>query len=116
MTAARFSPAVRRDLLAAMKWIAKDNPAAARALQSNVAKVAVTIGEHPYADSLRPEVVAAPFRCISPIGFPYVIVYHADHRPPVIARIFWRTGTDKDVDGAPSRTMTRRDAIAALPK
>ncbi len=87
MTAARLSPAARRDLLAAMKWITKDNPAAARALQQVVAKTAITIGEHPYAGSLRPDIVAAPFRCISLIGFPYVIVYHADRRPPLIARI-----------------------------
>ena len=87
MTAARISPAARRDLLSAMKWIAKDNPAAARALQINVAKVAITIGEHPYAGNLRPDIVQAPYRCLSLIGFPYVIVYHADRRPPVIARI-----------------------------
>ena len=87
MTAARLSPAARRDLLVAMKWITKDNPAAARALRQDVAKVAITIGEHPYAGSLRPEIVQAPFRCMPLTGFPYVIVYHADRRPPVIARI-----------------------------
>jgi len=73
--------------LAALKWITKDNPAAARALQRDVAKVAVTIGEHPDAGSHRPEIVHAPFRLISLVGFPCAIVYHADRRPPVIARI-----------------------------
>ncbi len=87
MTAARLSKAARQDLLDATKWITKDNPAAARALRHGVAKVAITIGDYPYAGSLRPEIVLAPFRCMLVSGFPYVVVYDAERRPPVIARI-----------------------------
>ena len=87
MMIARLSPAARRDLLDATIWITKDNPAAARALRDCVVRAALTIGEHPVAGSLRLEIVKAPFRCMQLAGFPYVIVYQADRRPPVIARI-----------------------------
>ncbi len=87
MTAARLSPAARWDLLDATNWITKDNPAAARALRDGLAKAALTIGEHPEAGPLRLEIVNALFRCMALVGFPYVIVYQADRRPPVIARI-----------------------------
>jgi toxin ParE1/3/4 len=87
MIAAALSPAARRDLLEAANWIAKDNPSAARALRRSVAKAAITIAEHPAAGSPRPDIVPLPFRCMVLTGFPYVVVYHADRTPPVIARI-----------------------------
>jgi toxin ParE1/3/4 len=87
MTAASLSAADRRDLLEATRWIAEDNLSAARALRRSVVRAAMTIGEHPEIGSFRPEIVHAPFRCMPLVGFPYVVIYHADRRPPVIARI-----------------------------
>jgi toxin ParE1/3/4 len=87
MTDASLSSAARQDLLEAMRWITKDNAKAARALRHSVSKAAITIGEHPLAGRLRPEIVQAPYRCLSLTGFPYVIVYHADRRPALIVRI-----------------------------
>ncbi|WP_428541250.1 type II toxin-antitoxin system RelE/ParE family toxin [Rhodopila sp.] len=87
MTPATLSPMANRDLEAATRWIAKDNPAAARALRSIVARTAITIGEHPNVGSQRPDIVPPPFRIIPLRGFPYIIVYHSDRRPPVIARL-----------------------------
>jgi toxin ParE1/3/4 len=84
---ASLSPAANRDLEAATRWIAKDNPVAARALRSSVARAAMTIGEHRYIGSLRPEIVSAPYRLLGLTGFPYVIIYNAERSPPRIMRV-----------------------------
>jgi toxin ParE1/3/4 len=87
MTAAVLSPAARRDLLAAIHWIAKDDPIAARALRDSVIKAAERIGEHPQHGPLRPDLVDEPYRLVLLTGFPYVIVYNPDRQPPLIVRI-----------------------------
>jgi toxin ParE1/3/4 len=84
---ATLSPAADRDLSDAVRWIAKDNPAAARALRSSVAKAATTIGDFRYAGSVRPEIVDAPYQCFALRGFPCVILYDAERSPPRIMRI-----------------------------
>ena len=61
MSAAVLSPAARRDLLAAVRWIAQDNPAAARALRDGIVKAAERIGEHIHLGSLRPELAGEPY-------------------------------------------------------
>ncbi|MBK1663820.1 hypothetical protein CKO38_03965 [Rhodospirillum rubrum] len=87
MNAAKLSPAARRDLLAAVRWIARDNPAAARALRDGIAQAAVHIAEHPGIGTKRPDLTEAPYRFLILTGFPYVIVYNADRLPPLIVRI-----------------------------
>lgn len=87
MNAATFSPRARRDLLAAMRWIAKDNPAAARGLRDAVAAAAERVGLHPLVGGLRPDLVGESYRFVPLTGFPYVIVYNAARRPPLIVRI-----------------------------
>ncbi len=87
MKAAVLSPAARRDLLAAVGWIARDNPAAARALRSGVARAADHIGAHPHLGSVRPDLAETTYRFVPLTGFPYVIVYSAERRPPLIVRI-----------------------------
>jgi len=87
MSPAVFSPAARRDLLAALRWIAHDDPPAARALRDGVARAAEHIGEHPHIGSPRPELAPAPYRFVILTGYPYVIVYNADRQPPLILRI-----------------------------
>ncbi|PGH52897.1 hypothetical protein CRT60_23450 [Azospirillum palustre] len=87
MTAAALSPAARRDLLAAIRWIAEDHPAAARALRDTVARAAHRIGAHPLAGAQRPELADPPYRFVSLTGFPYIVVYNSERRPPLIVRI-----------------------------
>ena len=87
MTAAGLSPAARRDLLGAMRWISQDNPAAARALRDSVAKAASHMGTYEQFGVLRPDLADRPYRFVMPTGFPYVIVYNSDRRPPLIVRI-----------------------------
>jgi toxin ParE1/3/4 len=87
MSAAVLSPAARRDLLEAVNWIAYDNPAAARALRSSVAKAAANIGTYTHFGVARPDLADPPYRFVMMTGFPYVIVYNADRRPPLIVRI-----------------------------
>jgi toxin ParE1/3/4 len=87
VNAAGFSPAARRDLLDAIRWISWDNPAAARALRDSVAKAAKHIGTHAHFGVSRPDIADAPYRFVMLTGFPYVIVYNADRQPPLIVRI-----------------------------
>jgi len=87
MISAALAPRARRDLLAAVRWIAADNPAAARALRDAVAKAAQRIGDHPHSGSTRPELADAPYRPMLLTGFPYILVYNADRNPPLIVRI-----------------------------
>ncbi|MDB5393378.1 MAG: uncharacterized protein JWM91_884 [Rhodospirillales bacterium] len=87
MNSATLSPAARRDLLDAVRWIAHDNPAAARGLRDAVLKAAMHIGAHSHFGVPRPELAEEPYRFVMPTGFPYVIVYHADRRPPLIVRV-----------------------------
>jgi toxin ParE1/3/4 len=87
MTSARLAPAAGRDLIEAMRWIARDNPAAAAGLREGVAKAARILGEHPYIGGLRPAVADIPYRFLGLTGFPYLIVYDPDRRPPLIVRV-----------------------------
>jgi toxin ParE1/3/4 len=87
MSAAVLAPAARRDLLAAIRWISKDNPAAATGLRDGVIRAAKRIGEHAHIGARRPELAGEPYRFAGLTGFPSVIVYNAERRPPLIVRI-----------------------------
>ncbi len=87
MSTAEFAPRARRDLLTALRWIAKDNPAAARALRDAVARAAENIFAHPEIGPHRPEFAGPPYRFLSLTGFPYIIVYTPKKNPPLILRI-----------------------------
>ncbi len=87
MSVALLSPAARRDLLEAVRWIAHDNPIAARALRNAVATAAMNIGQYVHFGVRRPDLADEPYRFVMLTGFPYVIVYNADRRPPLIVRI-----------------------------
>lgn len=87
MTPAALAPRARRDLLAAVRWIAADNPAAARALRDAVARAAERIGEHPQLGSLRLDLAEERYRFLVLTGFPYLIVYNATRSLPLIVRI-----------------------------
>jgi len=87
VSAAQFAPRARRDLVAALRWIAKDNPAAARALRDSIARAAENISAHPEIGPHRPEFSNPPYRFLSLTGFPYLVVYTPEHNPPLILRI-----------------------------
>ncbi len=87
MTAAALSPAARCDLIHAVRWIAKDNPHAARGLRDAVANAARHIGRHNSIGVARPDLTDPPYRFFMLAGFPYIIVYNADRRPALIVRI-----------------------------
>jgi len=87
MSPAVLAPRARRDLLAAIRWIARENPAAARALRDAVARAAQRIGDHPQHGVLRPELANDPYRFVMLTGFPYIIVYNAARVPPLILRV-----------------------------
>jgi toxin ParE1/3/4 len=74
-------------LLEAIRWIAQDNPTAARALRDTVAQSAKRIGTHPLIGTPRPELADLPYRFVNLTGFPYVVVYNSERRPPLIVRI-----------------------------
>ncbi|CAA6603834.1 conserved hypothetical protein [Rhodospirillaceae bacterium LM-1] len=87
MTAARLSPRARDDLLSAMRWIAKDSPASAMALRDAIAAAARRIATHHDIGVLRSELADGPYRFLALTGFPYLLVYNADRKPPLILRI-----------------------------
>lgn len=87
MTAAVFSQQASRDLLDAVRWIAKDNPTAARGLRNAVVKAAGRIGAHPEAGMIRPELADEPVRFMTLTGYPYVVVYDASLKPPIVLRV-----------------------------
>ena len=87
MTPAVFSPRARRDLLDAVRWIVRDNPAAAQALRDSVAAAARRLGDHPKSGVARPALADAHIRFLVLSGFPYVVVYDAATQPPLILRI-----------------------------
>lgn len=56
-------------------------------MRDAVARSAEQIAQHVRLGTLRPELAEEPYRFLTPTSFPYVIVYNADRRPPLIVRI-----------------------------
>ena len=77
----------QRELAAAVKWINRDNPTAARGLRRAVYAAAVQIGEHPMIGQTRTELAREAYRFLTVPGFPYVLVYNAERKPPLIVRV-----------------------------
>jgi len=87
MSAAILLPPARRDLREAVRWIAKDNPAAAQGLRNAVVTAARRIGEHPEIGLVRPEYADEPIRFFVLTGYPYILYYNSGTNPPRIARV-----------------------------
>jgi toxin ParE1/3/4 len=86
--AATLSGRARRDLNGALQWISQDNPVAAQGLLDAVIKAAERIGQYPQIGALRPDLTASGRHRFVPLtGYPYLIAYAADRKPPVIVRI-----------------------------
>jgi toxin ParE1/3/4 len=84
---ARLGPRARQDLIEAIRWIAKDNPQAARNLRNAVRRVAVQLGDQPRSGVTRVEIASTRFRFAMISGFPYIAVYNCERSPPLIVRI-----------------------------
>ncbi len=87
MARATLSVPAQRDVAAAALFIAKDSKSAARNFQSRMSALLTQLGEFPHSGATRPEIVGAPYRLAPLVGFPYVAVYNAARRPPVIMRV-----------------------------
>jgi toxin ParE1/3/4 len=96
-TPASLTPAARRALAEAARWIADDNPAAARRLREAVAKAGRLIGARPLAGRVQPDLVGDQYRFWSLPGFPFVLVYRPATLPPQIVRVIH---TSRDLPAA----------------
>ncbi len=82
-----LSPRARREFLAAVAWIAKENPVAAQALRDALADAMRLIGAHSEVGVLRPYLTRKPYRFLKLGVFPYLVVYDSERRPPLIVRV-----------------------------
>lgn len=87
MKAAPLAPRAREDLLEAARWIARDHPAAARAFREAILNAAHRIADHPEIGGQRPDLADSRYRFLILTGFPYVIAYNGERKPPLILRI-----------------------------
>lgn len=82
-----LSPQARKDLLESTRWIAADNPDAARAFRKSVDQALITIGSHPKVGVEKPELAGFPIRFFPLTSFPYVFVYDSEGLPPMVLRV-----------------------------
>ncbi|WP_132096115.1 type II toxin-antitoxin system RelE/ParE family toxin [Caulobacter sp. BK020] len=87
MIRAILSVPAQRDVAAAALFIAKDSKAAARTFQLKMSALLTQLGNFPQTGTARPEIVGAPYRFAPLLGFPYVAIYNAARRPPIIMRV-----------------------------
>jgi toxin ParE1/3/4 len=77
----------RRELRAAIAWIAADNPDAAERLNDVIRDAARLIGANPAIGRRRPALAGARYRFWSVPRFPYLLAYTDVTAPPRILRI-----------------------------
>lgn len=87
MASAALAPRARHDLLEAMRWIAKDNRTAAMGLRNAILNAAQRIATHPLIGTLRLDLADEPVRFLPLTGYPYIVVYDAACKPPLILRV-----------------------------
>ncbi len=84
---ALLTPRAEQEIAEAVGWIAADSPSAARALRDAIMVLAQRIADHPQIGVSRSELAPDPYRFVVVRGFPYLVVYNAARRPPVITRV-----------------------------
>jgi toxin ParE1/3/4 len=82
-----FAPRARRELLTAVRWIAEENPDAARAMLAAAIAAARRLQARPMLGRRRLDLAPERYRFWSLRGFPYLLVYDAEARPPIIVRL-----------------------------
>lgn len=80
-------PQARREAAAAVRWISKDNPAAAARFRRAIVDAAKLLGNRPMAGRLAPELLGPHYRIWSLVSFPYILVYDPRLTPPEIVRL-----------------------------
>ena len=86
MKRARLTPQANQDLLEATRWMVRDNPSAAQAFQETIDIATQTLASHPLAGRERVEFADAPMRFLPLTGYPFIIVYNPDRKPPLVLR------------------------------
>ena len=86
MTSPIFAPRSRRELREAAVRIVEDNPAAADALLTAEMAAARRLQARPKLGRVRLELAPAQYRFWSLRGFPYLLVYDAEAKPPIVLR------------------------------
>jgi len=86
VTSPIFAPRAQRELREAAVWIAEDNPSAADALLTAAMAAARRLQARPTLGRVRLELAPAQYRFWSLRGFPYLLVYDAEGKPPIILR------------------------------
>ncbi|MDX2143806.1 MAG: type II toxin-antitoxin system RelE/ParE family toxin [Rhodospirillaceae bacterium] len=84
---AALSARALEDLRSAARWIAKNNPSAARGLRVSVRSAALMLAEHPLSGFTREDIAPSRFRFLVLASYPYVLMYDATLNPPYITRI-----------------------------
>jgi len=87
MSPATLTPQARREMATTSRAIARNNLSAALRFPSVVMDLAKRLGDFPDLGVERVEIVGSPYRFATVPGFPYLLVYNALRRPPVILRI-----------------------------
>jgi len=87
MPSAKLTPQARREMVAAARVIAQDNRPAARRFPAAVLTLAQRLASFPDMGVRRPEIAGSPYRFVQVRGFPHLVVYDAEERPPLIMRI-----------------------------
>lgn len=84
---AQLTTAARAEAAEAVRWLARRNPEAARALRRSIAEAARLLGSRPLAGRADPALVGPHFRLWSLVSLPYVMIYDPRPAPPQILRI-----------------------------
>ena len=87
MTRASVSDVARTEIRDAARWIAADSPKAASRFRTAILHGLEQIGGFPEIGALRPDLTDRDVRFWPLPDFPYLFVYSAGRRPPLILRV-----------------------------
>ncbi len=82
-----LAPRAQRELRDAVRWIADDNPDAALALIAALTRTVIMLEASPPLGRTRPELAPDSYRFWPLRGFPYILVYNAVAKTPVVVRV-----------------------------
>lgn len=87
MKQAALSPAARREVVDIVRWLAADNPLAAKGFRDALNRLLLTLAEQPLAGVCKTNLAASNIRFFPIRGYPYVVVYTPDEHPPLVLRV-----------------------------
>jgi plasmid stabilization system protein ParE len=77
-----LAPAAREGVRAAVAWIARDNPDAAKRLRNRLANTLRRLGANPSIGAERPRLADPRYRFLAVPDLPCLLVYTGDTDPP----------------------------------